>query len=178
MKNAINVSEGIVTENYKRFASIIFIIIAFIFLVTFVSFYIKEYSPGFCYCGLPLWVIVLVISSSGLFIGGFVYYLFNKDHIKEKNKIVKGIKKTLCFLEREEKNIITALIEHSGEITQKNLSDQTGFNKVKISRVINKLEVKGLIKKMKYGMTNKIVLNEDLKNLFEKVTVSKSETNV
>jgi len=37
----------------------------------------------------------------------------------------------------------------------------TGFSKVKITRILDCLELKGLIVRKSYGMTNKIIINRN-----------------
>lgn len=156
-------------DHYKNFVFAIFILISFVLLVTFVSFYIKETSSSSCFCGLPLWLGVILISLSGLFIGSFVYYMLNKQCVKEKHKSDKAIVKTLSFLEGDERKVMKTILQLSGEITQRKLCELTGFDKVKISRILNKLENKNLMRREKYGMTNKIILDEDLSELFKEI---------
>lgn len=60
-------------------------------------------------------------------------------------------------LSKNELSIISEL-ETKGEILQVDLMEKLKFNKVKISRVLKKLEEKDLIEKKKKGMNNLIVL--------------------
>lgn len=165
-------------ENYKNFVLAIFIVVSFVLLVTFVSFSIKNTSLSSCFCGLPLWLSIMLISLSGLFVGSFVYYILNKHYVKEKHKSGKAIVKTLSFLEDDERKVIKSILKLSGEITQRKLCELTGFDKVKISRILSRLESKNLVQKEKYGMTNKIILDENLLELFKEIDVSKFETNI
>ncbi len=64
------------------------------------------------------------------------------------------------FLLPEEKAIINELKKAGGEMTQKELVSRTGLTKVKIHRVISKLEAKNIIKRYPYGMTKKIVIEK------------------
>jgi uncharacterized membrane protein len=47
-----------------------------------------------------------------------------------------------------------------GELTQKNLTEITGYSRVKTHRVIQKLEEKKIVRKIPNGQTNKIVLEK------------------
>jgi uncharacterized membrane protein len=84
-----------------------------------------------------------------------VYYLreiFSKKTITNKQKIV------LNTLEGEEKKVYDYLIAKGG-IMQRDLVYELKFSKAKVSRILDKLESKNLIKKYSYGFSNKIKLN-------------------
>jgi len=165
-------------NDYKTFSLAIFIVVSFVILATVISLYIKYTSSNYCFCGLPLWLIILLISLLGLFIGGFVYFILNKKFLQEKNISEKAIKKLFYCLETEERKVIKTILKSSGEITQRNLCKLLSFDKVKISRILTKLENKDFVKREKYGMTNKIILDENLLKLFKEIDVSKFETNI
>jgi len=154
-------------ENTFRPLVLLFgIITLFVFAISFSIFYTTENFSSVCGCRLPLWVILVSISSLGLFVGLITYYILSNHFIKEKKKIEKNIMKFLDLLESEDKEILKNLIEKKGEINQSTLSRNLGFNKVKMSRAISKLENKEIIRKEKSGMTNRIILNEKLKRIF------------
>ncbi len=75
-------------------------------------------------------------------------------------KVVEAVRVDLSdkYLSDEEKEVIEVLENARGDVTQKELTVRTGYNKVKIHRVLQKLESKELIQKVPYGQTNKIVL--------------------
>lgn len=56
----------------------------------------------------------------------------------------------------DEKIVVELLKESSGTLTQSELVKKSGLNKLKVSRVIKKLESLHFIEKYPYGMTNKI----------------------
>lgn len=64
----------------------------------------------------------------------------------------------------EEIKVVKTLEENNGSMTQNELVYATGFSKVKIHRIIKKLELKKIISKYDYGMTNKIKLEKRLGN--------------
>ena len=72
------------------------------------------------------------------------------------NKI--QIRKVVKILPTEEKKIVTILLENNNSIEQNKLVALSGYNKVKISRFIKQLELRGVIKKTNLGNTNLIVL--------------------
>lgn len=96
------------------------------------------------------------------------------EKLKEKEEQIKILKKKIEDYERnksetlmniltdEEKMIIELIREH-GDITQKDLVEITGMTKPKVSRMVSDLEQRGIIRKVKIGRINKIVISDDFK---------------
>ncbi len=91
-----------------------------------------------------------------------------KEEIKEKESIIEELMNkiergepsiTLTLLKGDEKIVMEEIMERK-EITQKDLQEITGFSKAKLSRLITELEVRGLIRKERWGKTNMIYLSE------------------
>ncbi|MFH1400280.1 MAG: MarR family transcriptional regulator [Nanoarchaeota archaeon] len=61
-------------------------------------------------------------------------------------------------LNPEESRIHTLLSEHEGSMYQSDLIKETGMSKVKTTRLLDKMESKGIIERKRRGMTNIIVL--------------------
>lgn len=76
-----------------------------------------------------------------------------KIHIEEKRKPIDYSK-----LNKEEKTIVKAVEEAQGTIFQSDLVDKTGFSKVKVSRILDRLEGRQIIERKRRGMTNVVVL--------------------
>ncbi|MEM4625244.1 MAG: hypothetical protein QXJ28_00545 [Candidatus Pacearchaeota archaeon] len=147
---------------FKRNLLVFGIITLFIFIISFSVFYTTENFSSTCGCKLPLWVILVSLSSLGLFVGITTYSIISKNFSKEKEKINDGLNKLLKLIDEDERRIIEILIKNRGEMTQSLISKESGFDKVKISRIISKMIKKEIVEKQKYGMTNKIVLNKDI----------------
>lgn len=64
----------------------------------------------------------------------------------------------LRLLEGDERRVYRRVVESGGEILQKDIVSAVPFSKAKVSRIVNRLEEKGLITKRRHGYTNKIVL--------------------
>jgi uncharacterized membrane protein len=64
----------------------------------------------------------------------------------------------LRLLDGDKKKIFNEVVEADGEILQSDLHVQTGFSRAKITRILDYLELKGLIVRKSYGMTNKVVI--------------------
>jgi uncharacterized membrane protein len=67
----------------------------------------------------------------------------------------------LRLLDGDKRRVFNEIVEADGEILQSDLHTQTGFSKAKITRILDYLELKGLIIRKSYGMTNKIVINRN-----------------
>jgi uncharacterized membrane protein len=77
----------------------------------------------------------------------------------EPKKITKeNYQKVMSTLDKDEKNVLQKIIEAQGTIFQSDLVEKTKFNKVKVTRILDKLEGKGLIERKRRGMTNVIIL--------------------
>ena len=66
----------------------------------------------------------------------------------------------LSGLRPEEKQIFN-FVKENGAIFQADLIEKTGFGKAKMSRIIDRLEGRGLVERKRRGMTNVVVLKED-----------------
>jgi len=77
----------------------------------------------------------------------------------EPNKITKeNYQKILSNLSGDDRIIFNKIIESQGTMFQSDLVDKTKFNKVKVSRILDKLEGRGLIERRRRGMTNVVIL--------------------
>lgn len=76
---------------------------------------------------------------------------------KRKNKMF--ISETLS----EAENKILSLIRTEAEITQKQIRKITGFSKSKLSKIVYKMEQKGVLKRIPHFKTNKFKLPKNLK---------------
>jgi uncharacterized membrane protein len=117
---------------------------------------------NYLYLGLVLFIIIVTI----FFIFNIrnkkdIYFKSNKKNIETKSK--KDFNDLLLGLNENEQKIVKLLLVESG-LSQKKISLKLFLPKGTISRNIKKLEEKGYIEIMKYGVTNKVFLSK----LFEK----------
>ncbi len=94
-----------------------------------------------------------IIFATGIYIA-FLQKRSEKFTGVERSKIKKVIK----TLEGEEKQIFGIIVNSDGTIFQSDLVKKTGLSKVKISRILDRLEAKGLIERRRRGMANIVVL--------------------
>ncbi len=61
---------------------------------------------------------------------------------------------------RPEEKQVLKLVQQDGAIFQAEIIEKTGFGKAKISRIVDRLEGKGLVERKRRGMTNVVVMRE------------------
>jgi hypothetical protein len=81
-----------------------------------------------------------------------------KEQIKPKEITIDNFKKVMEKLNEDEKLILEKIIEAKGTIFQSELVDNTEFSKVKVTRILDKLEGKDIIERKRRGMTNVVIL--------------------
>ncbi len=73
---------------------------------------------------------------------------------KQKNKV------DISDLRKDEKYVLQLIIDNKA-IFQADLIEKTGFGKAKMTRIIDRLEGKGLVERKRRGMTNVVILKID-----------------
>lgn len=66
----------------------------------------------------------------------------------------------LKLLDKEEKDIIELILKENGSMFQSDIVEKTGMHKVKITRILDNLEGRGLIERKRRGMSNIVILNK------------------
>ncbi|GEM_PF-742859 len=165
----------------KKILGLIIILSAFIFLVSFGTLYAQTHiiEGTACGCTLPIPLLIPTFSSFGVIVGALVYYFIGyskqKEYIHRISKRLESYNKNytknkldpkmfLNLLDNKEKQILEVIIKNKGEITQARLSSL--FGKVVAFRTVESLKRKGIVKKEKYGKTNKIILEDFYKDAF------------
>lgn len=111
---------------------------------------------------------VAIISVSAIFLAVSSFYLLfaNSGETQTASSILEAMGSpeldvtfVLRLLDGDKRQVFNEIVEANGEILQSDLHVQTGFSRTKITRILDYLELKGLIVRKSYGMTNKIVIN-------------------
>ena len=103
------------------------------------------------------WTLLVAFGIDFLIFGIGVYTsFFYKTLAKELKKEFKQI--DLSKLDDEEKKIYEIIKSKNGSVYQTDLIKETGFSKVKITRVLDKLEMNEVLERKRRGMTNIVVL--------------------
>jgi len=115
---------------------------------------------------------VVIISVSTVILAVSAFYLLFINSIETRNALPAVEKKdnseldvkfALRLLDGDKRKVFKEIVESRGEILQNELYAQTGFSRAKITRILDYLELKGLIVKKSYGMTNKVILNRNMR---------------
>ncbi len=159
-------------SKFVRLWLIIGIIAGFATVIFFITNYLQNEVLCELHCAQKneITIALIAIGLFGLFIGSLTYFFITEKKEKEINEAYKETSKgaivTLNFLNNEEKKIMKAIIESKEQIFQSKLPKKTGLTRVAISRHINALEKKQVVQKRQAGMTNLIIMESHLKELF------------
>ncbi|MCF7861884.1 MarR family transcriptional regulator [Candidatus Woesearchaeota archaeon] len=64
-------------------------------------------------------------------------------------------------LSEEDKSVLNLIVEKDGSIFQSEIVESTGLSKVKVSRILDRLEGRNIISRLRRGMTNVVILKQD-----------------
>ena len=144
------------------------IITGFVFIVALAAMYVSEAikSHTTCGCVIPIPIMLLLLSSLGLFVGFISYYFLSQRYMKLRKKEISNAECTLQFLDSDEKKIVMILIKEKKEISQAEIGRITGFSRVKVFRTLKRLEAKGVIVREGRGRTFSVRLEDALQAVF------------
>jgi predicted transcriptional regulator len=111
---------------------------------------------------------VIVVVTSTIIVCMTSFYILFSTRLEGKalnpsNSIESDIKFALRLLEGDQKKIFLLIVESGGSILQSEIVEKSGFSNAKVTRILSELESKGLIIKRRYGMTNKIEINREMR---------------
>ena len=114
-------------------------------------------------------VAIISVSAIVLAVSSFYLLFVNSGDMKDvvpivvekRNSSELEVKFILRLLDGDKRQVFNEIVEADGEILQSDLHAHTGFSKAKITRILDYLELKGLIVRKSFGMTNKIVINRN-----------------
>ncbi|VVB99375.1 MarR family protein [uncultured archaeon] len=104
-------------------------------------------------------VLIIVIGA----IVAFIAYQFYWKKPEEKGEAIsvdrkKPKKIDVSSLDTDERKVIEIVREGNGSVFQSEIVKRLGYSKVKVSRILDKMEQKGLLEKKRRGMANLVVL--------------------
>jgi len=104
----------------------------------------------------------LAIAGIVLIIGLFLIFSKEETKIITKTKKIHVERKRepidYTKLDKDEKILVKIIEEADGTIFQSDLVEKTEFSKVKVTRILDRLEGRQLIERKRRGMTNVVVL--------------------
>tara|TARA_Y100000310_G_scaffold318555_1_gene372800 strand:- start:252 stop:740 length:489 start_codon:yes stop_codon:yes gene_type:complete len=102
------------------------------------------------------WFIIIAFGLSFIILASGVTLILLSKKTQLPGKSTKPLDKTK--LDTDEKKIHSILEQHEGSYYQSDLIKETGLSKVKITRILDKMEGKHIIERKRRGMTNIIIL--------------------
>ncbi|NTV23342.1 MAG: MarR family transcriptional regulator [Nanoarchaeota archaeon] len=102
------------------------------------------------YIGTGIMVSIILV--------GLYLVIFAKDDEAQKHELKKAELIIPENLEPDERTVLEHIIGSDGTIFQSALVEATMFSKVKVTRLLDRLEGKGLIERKRRGMTNIVIL--------------------
>jgi len=119
----------------------------------------------------PMYDTVLIQTGVSLAIAGLVFLVglfmvFMKAEVRTeiitKVKTVREKEKrkkvNYSGLDKDEKTLMRIIEASNGAIFQGELVDKSGFDKVKVSRILDKLQGRGFLERKRRGMSNIVIL--------------------
>jgi len=109
-------------------------------------------------------VLLFIICS--FVIGGASIYLFYNAELQALSIVPKNreldekYSEMLPLLKEDERMVVRELLKHKGVLLQNALVSSLNISKVTATRILRRLEQKGLVSKERQGFTNKIVLKK------------------
>lgn len=145
---------------------LILMVFAFIFLneSSLVSSVSRNYSL-YLIAGISISIVLMVISIIFLFRNAKKISEAGERSIQSEVPIRSGLnadfidtEKVMQFLDEGEKEVYGLLADAGGSILQKNIMSAKGYSRASITRILDRLESKGLIERIRHGSTNEIIL--------------------
>lgn len=102
----------------------------------------------------PIYSTIILMVLTSISSMSLMYYL---DILNKKKKMNLAHSIKLDLLNDNEKKVFQFLLKHDS-ISQKDLSYELNISKVKLTRILQKLEQKNILEKISYGNSNKIRL--------------------
>lgn len=137
---------------------VVSVVAAFVFLVSMATWYVEQMIPSdvSCQCFVPIPLIVLTLSSLGVFVGTVLYYsIFLHSEARKRKSDLEVI---ASLLPNDEALILRVLVKSGGALKQSKLVSETKLGRVRVSRLLDRMEK--IVVKKKRGRTNLVRLRE------------------
>ena len=102
---------------------------------------------------LPLYLVLTFLA--GAIIAASIFFILYKYKFKP---VESGLVSSL--LSDTEQEVIKAINSDGGVSTQRRICDKTGYSKSKVSQILSKLEEKEVLKRERWGRTNKVTITK------------------
>jgi hypothetical protein len=111
----------------------------------------------------PMWGTIQTQTNIGLGVMIFMllvglYLVFFGDRPADGKVATPNYAALMKKMKVDERVIFRPLVEAEGAIFQSELVEKTGFSKVKVSRILDRLEGKGMVERRRHGMSNMVIV--------------------
>lgn len=103
---------------------------------------------------------------AGFIVGALAFFFLGEMRKVERVEVKPEKDSVLLLLEKDERKIVSRIVEEGGRILQSEISHIEGIGKVKAHRMLERLERRGVVEKESHGKTNLVKLSKNLKDLF------------
>lgn len=110
--------------------------------------------------------IAPALVAAGFVIGALAFFFFAETRKVERIEVKPEKESVLSLLEKDERKIVSCIIDEGGRVLQSELSHLEGIGKVKAHRLLERLERRGVIQKESHGKTNLVKLSKEIKEIF------------
>ncbi len=95
-------------------------------------------------------------------IGAFGVFLVykSKQFDKTRTERKQDFEKTLKQLDGDEKRVYELISGSDGVVFQSDIVEKTGLQKVKVTRILDRMEHKGLVERRRRGMSNIVLIKK------------------
>jgi len=113
------------------------------------------------YVSMGIIALVILVGLYLIFFGQERVEVIRKIRVKTEKKAEeekKDYSKLTKTMTADEKKIFNLVLESKGAIFQSELNEKSQFDKVKVTRILDRLEGQGLVERRRRGMTNVVIL--------------------
>ncbi|MBI2662835.1 MarR family transcriptional regulator [Candidatus Woesearchaeota archaeon] len=153
----------------NKYVGIMVIGIAIVFLFIVMSFNqaLEDIVNENCTHGIqcPMYTTlktqkVISYSLIGLLVivGSFVALLFKEKNVEKKVLSLDEKKRIMEKLDSDEKRVVELINAKEGSMYQSDVMKELDVSKVKVTRILDRLEGRGLLERKRRGMTNIVIL--------------------
>ena len=80
------------------------------------------------------------------------------EQMEPRKVSIENYRDAMAKLSKDERKVLELVVGAGGDMLQSKLVTNTGMNKVKVTRVLDRLEAAGLVDRRRRGMANAVVL--------------------
>ncbi len=153
--------------------AVMVLLIGIIFSGFYLQAYLESQKPEICIVdGVckheeklnELNAMVPYIIGISLALGAIIFYFMSTSLQKKQKSLKRNTKMILNFLSKDEQTIVKKILSEKDNVLQSDISRLEGIGKLKSHRILQKLKDRNIVKIEKFGKTNIVKLNKNIRN--------------